>query len=142
MHFLIDILPYWVIVLTMAISSGLILISFLMIFPVVSQYRTPIQVVSITILAFSLWIHGFKYNEEFYQDKIKQIETQNKIFESESERINTVVQYKYIDRPKTIIETKTKDIIKKIPVYITEEVESECKIPQEFIIIHNEAVRK
>jgi hypothetical protein len=75
-------------------------------------------------------------NEEKWRFKVKELETAIAKKELESEKITTEVVTKYIDRIK-IVEGKTREIIKKVPVYITKGSDDKCVINNGFVSVFN-----
>ena len=56
--------------------------------------------------------------------------------EVDASELTTEVITKYVDRVK-IVEGKTREIIKKVPVYITKESDDKCAINNGFVSLHN-----
>lgn len=93
------------------------------------------------VLVLSLVVGSFVFGrytlESEYAQKISQIKLKFQEIEAKSAKINTVVVTEYVDRVE-YIEKQGKSIIKEIPVYITKEVDSQCKIPNSVIQLHNQ----
>ena len=99
----------------------------------------------LTILFALLFASGLfmvygKVTDDQWQDRVKKQQEQIVILEAKSKEITSEVVYKYIDRVK-IVEGKSRVIIKKIPKYITKEVDANCNITTGFIWLHDSSAK-
>jgi len=133
---LIGILPNWTydIMLLIGMIGTVITISFGWMIP--TQYKIGIQILSAFLLVIGAFYIGGMSNEEKWRFKVKELETSIAKKELEAEKITTEVVTKYIDRIK-IVEGKTHEIIKKVPVYITKESDDKCVINNGFVSVFN-----
>ena len=133
---LIGILPNWTydIMLLIGMIGTVITISFGWMIP--PQYKIGIQLLSAFLLVVGAFYIGGVSNEEKWQFKVKELETAIAKKELEAEKITAEVVTKYIDRIK-IVEGKTREIIKKVPVYITKESDDKCTINNGFVSVFN-----
>lgn len=111
--------------------------------PPLYVYKTPIQIVSIVIIIFSVFMLGAIHNNDEWEARVKEMEEKVKIAEQKSEKVNTEIVEKLIVK-KQIIKQKGDDVVK----YIDREVVKydtkflpggECEIPKEFIQSLNKA---
>jgi hypothetical protein len=126
--------------------------------PFIKRYKLPIQIISILIFSFGVYLQGGLANQKEWQLKVKEAEARASKAEAEmaqknielqaalSEK-NTVIRekgdaiIKYIDR------WRDRDIIKVVQgperVRIEEVIRyiENCPIPSEFISIHNNATK-
>ena len=100
------------------------------------QYKLGIQILSTFLLAIGLFFIGAISNEEKWQLKVNEMEVKVAKQEVASAELTTEVITKYVDRVK-IVEGKTREIIKKVPVYITKESDDKCTINNGFVSLHN-----
>ena len=100
------------------------------------QFRLPIQVLSVFLLVGGAFFIGGITNETRWQLKVKEMEAVVAKQELAAEKITTEVITKYVDKIK-IVEGKTREIIKKVPVYITKESDDKCTINNGFVSLHN-----
>jgi hypothetical protein len=107
-------------------------------FPI--PYKTIVQVLSIAVIAFSLYMEGGIANEEGWKLKVKEAEA--KAAQKETLAAETTVQVvtKYVKKIETIKE-KGDVIIKEIPTYITKVDDSKCAVPNGFVMLHDSASR-
>ena len=116
--FLLNFLPDWIFYAStfVGIIGTVLLILFGKLIPV--QYKLGLQITFVFLLAIGLFFIGAISNEESWQLKVKEMEVKVAQQELAASEITTEVITKYIDRVK-IVEGKTHEIIKKVPVYIT-----------------------
>ena len=107
-------------------------------FPI--PYKTIVQVVSIAVIAFSLYMEGGIANEAEWKLKVKEAEA--KAAQKETLAAETTVQVvtKYVKKIETIKE-KGDVIIKEVPTYITKVDDSKCAVPNGFVMLHDSASR-
>lgn len=105
--------------------------------PFVSQYRLPIQVVSVILFSVSLWFEGSLSKDRQWKAKVEELEAKLAVAKIESEKINTEVITKVVTQ-KQVIKEKGKTVIE----YIDREVvkyDSSCPLPSDVISAHNAA---
>jgi hypothetical protein len=100
------------------------------------QYKLGIQIISVFLLAIGLFFIGAISNEEKWQLKVKEMEVKVAKQEVAAAEMTTEIITKYVDRVK-IVEGKTHEIIKKVPVYITKESDDKCTINNGFVSVFN-----
>ena len=100
------------------------------------QYKLGIQILSVFLLAIGLFFIGAISNEEQWKLKVNEMEVKVAKQEVAAAELTTEVITKYVDRIK-IVEGKTREIIKKVPVYITKESDDKCAINNGFVSLHN-----
>jgi hypothetical protein len=107
-------------------------------FPI--PYKTIVQMVSVVVIAFSLYIEGGIANEAEW--KLKVTEAEAKLAQKETQAAEATVQVvtKYVKKIETIKE-KGDVIIKEIPTYITKTDDSMCAVPSGFVLLHDSASR-
>ena len=133
-------LPFWI--FYVMFFAGLIgflatyLIRFIPI-PAIYIYKTPIQIFSVILITIGVYMSGSISNEEAWLAKVNELQV--KLAESEvksaQENIKIVEKIVYKDK---IVKEKADEIIK----YIDNELvkyDNQCKIPQEFITVINNA---
>ena len=101
-----------------------------------TQYKLGLQILSVSLLATGLFFIGAISNEEQWKLKVNEMEVKVAKQEVAASQITTEVITKYVDRVK-IVEGKTREIIKKVPVYITKESDDKCTINNGFVSLHN-----
>jgi len=111
--------------------------------PLVYVYRTPIQAVSVILIALGTYMSGAISNEEAWQARVKEMEEKVAASEIQSKEENIKIVEKVVNKTQ-IIKTRGDDIVK----YVDREVVrydtkfapgGVCEIPKEFIKAHNDA---
>ena len=141
---LLNLMPDWFYHLIVIFSIlGLIVASVLKFVPFVSTYRLPIQVISVLILVFGVWMEGGIVNEAKWEARVKELEEKVKIAEEKSTEKNVEIQEKVITQTKVVRE-KGRDIIQYIDREVVKKEEvvkfiENCPIPKDIIDAHNAA---
>ena len=107
--------------------------------PLVNRYKLPIQIISILILSFGLFLEGGLADQEIWQLKVKEMEAKVAKAETESQKVTTEVVTKILTK-KQVIKEKGNDIVQ----YIDREVvkyNNICTIPEVVITAHNAAAK-
>ena len=106
--------------------------------PLINQYKLPLQVVSIVVIAFGVFIIGGVENELTWQAKVKELEAQVAIATAKSNETNTIVQQKVITKIQ-IVKQQVEVIKKEIEVQ-KEYINTDCKVNATAIDLYNKAV--
>lgn len=129
-------------VIHLAVIAGILGIVagfFLGFIPFVGQYKLPIQVISIAVLAFALYLEGGLAQKEKYDAMVADYKIKIAEAEAEALEINLEVVQKVVTRTE-VVKEKGKDIIKYIDRKVVEH-DSKCEIPHVVIEIHNAAAK-
>ena len=105
--------------------------------PAVYMYKTPIQLVSIALIVFGVFMSGAIYNEEAWIARVKEMEAKVAEAQAKSAEENVKIVEKVVTKIQ-VIRDRTDVGIK----YIDREVvkyDSTCVIPKEFVKAHNDA---
>ena len=111
--------------------------------PFVYVYRTPIQAVSVVLIALGTYMAGAISNEEAWQARVKEMEAKVEAAAVESAQENVKIVEKIVKKTE-YIKTRGQDVVK----YIDKEIVKydtkflpggQCEIPKEFIEAHNRA---
>lgn len=114
--------------------------------PLVNKYKLPIQIISIVLLTFGIFMEGAILNEQVWKLRVAEVEAKLAQAEAESAKENTKIVEKIVVK-KEIIKTRGKDIVK----YIDKEIVKydtkfapggQCEIPKEFIKAINDAAKE
>lgn len=137
---ILSILPDFFIHTLLLLSIAGTLAGFLLTFiPFVSQYKLPIQVVSIIVLVFSVYLQGGIAQKEKYELEIAKMK--QKVAEAEAESaIANVEIVEHVRTETQVVYEKGEDIVR----VIREEVikyDSKCDIPEIVITTHNAAAK-
>jgi hypothetical protein len=141
---LLNLMPDWFYHLIVVVSIlGLIVASVLKFVPFVSTYRLPIQVISVLLLVFGVWMEGGIVNEAKWEARVKELEEKVKIAEEKSTEKNVEIQERVITQTK-VVKEKGRDIIQYIDREVVKKEEvvkfiENCPIPKDIIDAHNAA---
>ena len=139
-----NLMPDWFYHLIVILSIlGLIVASVLKFVPFVSTYRLPIQVISVLLLVFGVWMEGGIVNEAKWEARVKELEEKVKIAEEKSTEKNVEIQERVITQTK-VVKEKGRDIIQYIDREVVKKEEvvkfiENCPIPKDIIDAHNAA---
>ena len=124
--------------------------------PFVKTYQFAIQICSIVVLVFGVYLEGGLAENKEWELKVKEMEAKVAQAEAQSANKNTEIQEKVVEKTNVIRE-KGRDIIKYVDRWNTKEVIKEvegperirreevikyienCPVPKEMINIHNQA---
>lgn len=119
LHLLPDSLILYITYAMLAIGfAGIILGFFLGKIPLVSQYRLPIQIVSIILFCSGLYWYGGYSTEMAWRARVAEMEEKVREAEKKSQAANTEIQKRIVERTKLIKEKGKKQV-----EYITRMVE-------------------
>lgn len=133
-------LPFWLFYAMFFVGLLGFLATYLLKFipiPAVYIYKTPIQIVSLLLVVFGVFMSGAIYNEEAWLARVKELEVKLAQAEADSQKANGEIVEKIIYKNK-IIKQRGEDIVR----YIDKEIvkyDNQCVIPKEFIEAHNKA---
>ena len=137
-------LPNWIFYAIFFAGLLGLLATFVMKFiPMIYMYRSPIQVVSVILIALGTYMAGAISNEEAWQARVKEMETKIEAAAVESAQENVKIVEKVVKKTE-YIKTRGQDIVKfidkEIVKYDTKFLPGgQCEIPKEFIEAHNKA---
>jgi len=105
--------------------------------PFVSANAKAIQLASAVVLAIALYFEGAISDNDAWLARVAALEKQVAVAEAKSKETNTVIQYQYRDKVRTIKETQV--VVQDRIVKETAKMDAECKIGPEVISILNQA---
>lgn len=137
----LDFLPFWIFhLIVLAGIGGLIVSTVLKFIPFVSTYRLPIQVASIIIFAFGVFMEGGISNQEKWEAKVAEVKLEIEKKNTASAEVSVKIVTKYIDRVTVVKENG--DVIKNaVPKFISETDDAKCAVPNGFVVLHDSASR-
>lgn len=111
--------------------------------PFVTQYKLPIQIVSIFVFALGVYLEGGLADNKEWTAKIKELEAKIAVAEEKSKTANVVVEEKIVTKTQ-IVKQKGKDIVQYIDREVVKNNEiikyvENCPVPKEVLNIHNQA---
>ena len=108
--------------------------------PFIATYRLPIQIISILVLSFGLYLEGGLAEQAVWELKVKEMEAKVAEAQEQSKEETVKIETKVINKTQVIRE-RGDEILK----YIDREIvkyDTTCIIPKEFIEAHNKAAEK
>ena len=111
--------------------------------PLVKAYKLAIQVISLIVLVFGVYLEGGLADYKEWELKVKEMEAKVAHAEAQSANKNTEIQEKVVEKTKVIRE-KGRDIIKYIDKEVVKKEEvikyiENCPVPKDIIDLHNQA---
>lgn len=103
-------------------------------------YKSIVQIISVIVLSFSLYMEGGISNQAEWEAKVAQVKLDMAVKEVASAQVTTKIVTKYITKVQIVKETGN-EIIKEIPTYITKIDDSKCAVPNGFVLLHDSASR-
>jgi len=132
-------LPTWIFyAITVIGILGLISSYVLGMIPLITQYKLPLQILSVVVIAFGVFIIGGVENELSWQAKVKELEAQVAVATAKSNETNTKIQYKVVTKIKIVKEQV--EVVKKEIEIQKEFINADCKINPTAIDLYNKAV--
>jgi hypothetical protein len=107
--------------------------------PALYIYRTPIQIISILLVAFGTFMSGAIWNEDAWKARVAQLEKEAAEANAKSGQVTVETVTKYVDRTKVIRE-KGEQIVRVVDREVVK-YNDICKMPEEVVRIHNEAAK-
>jgi hypothetical protein len=133
-----DWLPFWVFhLIILAGLSGILVSFFLDVIPFISIGKLPIQVVSVIILLFGVYMEGSISNQKKWEARVAELETKVIKAEADSKVANAKLKTVYIDRVKILKEKQI--VLEKQIVEVANKIDAKCEVTPEVINILNEA---
>ena len=143
-QWMLGLIPEWVWT-TLLVGSvvGLLSAWLLKRIPFVSQYRFPIQAISVASLLVSVWFISANSTNAVWEAKIKDLEDKVKQAEEAANTKNVEIQEKIVTKTK-VIKEKGKTQIEYVDRVITQDKEvikyiEQCPVPKAIIDAHNAA---
>lgn len=136
MSFLPDMVTHFIVV---AGALGIIISLIMNGIPFVVMYRIAIQVISVLLLGFGLYLEGGLSNEAAWQEKVTKLEAKLVVAQAESKIVNEVVVTKVVTEIK-YIRSKAKTITEYVDREITK-FDKTCPIPAAVVTAHNAAAK-
>ena len=133
-------LPNWIFYLLFFIGVAGIAATYLLRFipiPSIYMYKTPIQLVSIVLVAIGTFMAGAIHDNEAWEARVRELEAKLAIAQVESVKENVKIVEKVVTKTQVIKEKAQTNV-----EYIDREVvkyNNICEIPKEFIQLHNSA---
>ena len=106
--------------------------------PLMGQYKLPAELVGVVLLVVGSYLFGGYGVQQAWQARVKELEDKVAKAEAQSQRVNTVIQTKIVERVK-IVEKKV-EVVRTQIEKDKEIINAECKVPDIAIIDYNKAI--
>jgi len=138
---MLDLLPFWIFHLIVLVGVGGILASVVLNFiPFISNYKLPVQVASVILLVFGVYMEGGVSNQEKWEARVAEVKLEMAKKEAASAESSVKVVTKYITKVE-VVKEKGDSIAKQIPNLISATADGQCVIPNGFVLLHDSASR-
>jgi hypothetical protein len=129
----------WITYALMILGFGLYIASKMVAWiPMMGQYKLPSEVIGIVVLVVGAYMFGGYGTEMAWRKKVEELQAKVKEAEIQSQKVNTVIQTKVVERVK-IVEKKVEVVKKEIEIQ-KEVINAECKVNDIAIGLYNKAV--
>lgn len=108
--------------------------------PALYIYKTPIQLVSVLLVAFGTFMSGAIWNEDAWKARVAKLESEVAESQNKSAQVTVETVTKYVDRTRVIRE-KGEEIVRVVDREVVK-YNDVCKVPDEVVKIHNDAARR
>ena len=111
--------------------------------PFIKTYRLAIQVISLLVLVFGVYLEGGLADYKEWELKVAEMKVKVAEGEVKSANANVEIQEKIVEKTK-IVREKGKDIIKYIDKEVVKKEEvikyiENCPVPKDIVDLHNQA---
>jgi len=136
---ILSFLPTWIFyAITVIGILGLISSYVLGMIPLITQFKLPLQIFSVVVIAFGVFIIGGVENELSWQAKVKELEAKVAVATAKSNETNTKIKYKVVKEIQVVKEQV--EVVKKEIEVQKEFINVDCKINPIAIDLYNKAV--
>lgn len=132
-----SVLLWFINIILLVGAIGFIASYFAKLIPFVTQYRIPVQIISVVLLVCGVYLKGGYGIEMAWRDKLRVAEEKAKIAEEKSKELNANLDAE-VKKKKEVIKENTIVYRDRI-VKQKEIIDKECKVPQVALDILNDA---
>jgi hypothetical protein len=101
--------------------------------------KLPLQLISVVVLVFGVYLSGGVANQEMWEARVKEIEKKVEIAEQKAKEANSKIEYKFIDKIKTVKEVQV--VIQEKIKEVEKIIDAKCEVPPEVLDILNTAAK-
>jgi hypothetical protein len=105
--------------------------------PFVSTNAKAIQLASAVVLAIALYFEGAISDNDAWLARVAELERQVAVADAKSKETNTVIQYQYKDKVRTVKETQV--VVQERIVKEAAKMDTECRVSPDVVSILNQA---
>lgn len=135
---LAEYLPSWIFHLTILAGVVGIVVSFVLkSIPLISQYRAAVQAASVALIVIGTFLTGASYNNDKWEARVKEAEQKALQAQVKYGEENVKIVTKAVEKIKVVQDVQV--VVQKEIVRDTVVIDAECKVPVEFVAIHNKS---
>jgi hypothetical protein len=135
---IVNFLPDFIFHILLLVSLLALVASFVLdSIPFISTNAKAIQLASAVVLAIALYFEGAIGNNDAWLARVAALEQQVAVAEAKSKETNTVIQYQYRDKVRTVKETQV--VVQERIVKEAVRMDTECRVSLEAVGILNQA---
>lgn len=141
-----ELIPFWVFLVPVALGLLGLVVTFLMKFiPFVYVYRSPIQLISIVLIAIGTFATGAKFNDMLWVAKAEEMKRKIAEAEAKSKEENVKIVEKVVIKTQ-IVKEQNEQINRFIDTEVSKHDErfapgGQCELPKDVIKAINDAAR-
>lgn len=141
---ILNFLPTWIAYIITLIGATGLLVSFFTgyftrFFPQLLSFKIPLQIISVGILLFGVYLSGSLSNQEMWEARVKDMEEKVNIAEGKAKETNTKIEYKFMEKVKVVkdVQVVLQEKIKEVEKVI----DAKCEVPPQAIELLNAAAK-
>ena len=141
---ILNFLPTWIAYVIAAIGAAGLVVSIFTgflsrFFPQLLIIKLPLQIISVLVLVFGVYLSGGIANQEMWEARVKEMEKKVEIAEQKAKETNAKIEYKFIDRVKTVKEVQV--VIQEKIKEVEKVIDAKCEVAPEAIELLNMAAK-
>ena len=108
--------------------------------PMMGQYRLPAEIVGVVLLVIGAYFYGGHGVQQAWLERVAELEAKVKIAEEKSQKVNTVIETKVVEKIKVVKENVyvNREIIKEVA---GKQIDASCSLPKSTVSLHDSASR-
>jgi hypothetical protein len=108
--------------------------------PMMGQYRLPAEIVGVVLLVIGAYFYGGHGVQKAWLERVAELEAKVKIAEEKSQKVNTVIETKVVEKIKVVKENVyvNREIIKEVA---GKQIDASCSLPKSTVSLHDSASR-
>jgi hypothetical protein len=108
--------------------------------PMMGTYKLPAELIGVVLLVIGSYLFGSYGTEMSWRDRVRELEAKVKAAEEQSQKVNTVIETKVVEKIKVVKENVyvNREIIKEVA---GKQLDASCSLPKSTISLHDSASR-
>lgn len=107
--------------------------------PQLYSLKIPLQIFSLAVLVFGIYLIGGVANQEMWEARVKEMQAKVELAEEKARNANSKIEYKFLDKVKVVndVQVVVQERIKEVATVI----DSQCKLTPEAVELINAAAK-